>query len=464
MFATIMTYTGYLIALGIIAFIAVMIPVCFRVVVPTNDVHIVQSGRATISYGKDQSKNTYYSWPSWVPVIGIQTIKLPVSVFKLELRDYAAYDKDRLPFMIDIISFFRISDSNIAAQRIASFNDLEDQLKGILQGAIRSILASSDINMILEARAEFGNRFTSEVNEQLTQWGVTSVKNIELMDIRDAEGSKVISNIMAMKKSAVEAQSRVEVAKNMNMAQTAEIDNKRDVDVRAQEALRQVNVQTAAQEQATAVAQEQAKQTVADQMKITAEKNMAVQEVNQVRAAEITKSVEVVKAEEKKQVSIVEAEGQKQQTILVAEGDLESTKRVAEGIQLTGNAKAEAEKAMQLAPVQAQIVLAKEIGENAGYQQYLLTIRSIEKDEKVGIEQAAALEKADVKVIANTGNATSGLKSAMDLFTPAGGTTVGAAVEAFMQTPTGGRIVDTLTAAAISKTTGGKSQGNGVAK
>lgn len=461
MFATIMTYAGFLIALGVIAFIAIMIPICFRVVVPTNDVHIVQSGRATVSYGKDQSKNIYYAWPSWVPVIGVSTIKLPVSVFKLELRDYAAYDKDRLPFMIDIISFFRISDSNVAAQRIESFNDLNEQLKGILQGAIRSILASSDINMILEARAEFGNRFTSEVNEQLKEWGVTSVKNIELMDIRDAEGSKVISNIMAMKKSAVEAQSRVEVAKNMNTAQTAEIENQRDVDLRAQEALQQVNVQTAQQVQATEVAKEQAKQIVAEQQKITAEKNMAVAEVNQVRAAEIAKSVEVVAAEQKKQVSIVEAEGHKQQTVLVAQGDLESTKLTAEGIQLTGNAKAEAEKAMQLAPVQAQIALAKEIGENAGYQKYLLTIREIEKDEKVGIEQAAALEKAEVKVIANTGSATSGLKSAMDLFTPAGGTNLGAAVEAFIQTPAGGKLMDSLVAHAATQTS--KSTGNGLA-
>lgn len=445
----------YLVGLAIAVVLLLLIPMCFRVVVPTNDVHIVQSGRKTISYGKDQTANTYYKWPSWVPVIGVRTIVLPVSVFPISLKDYAAYDKDRLPFTIDIIGFFRISDSNVAAQRISSYENLFEQLKGILQGAIRSILASSDINMILEGRSEFGEKFTKEVDQQLQQWGVTTVKNIELMDIRDADDSKVIANMMAMKKSLVESNSRIEVAKNIQAAQTAEIEAARQVDIRKQEALQAVNVQTATQEQATAIAQEQAKQFVADQMKVTAEKNMAVQQVNSVKAAEITKQVEIVAAEQKKQVAVIDAEGQKQQTVLVAEGNLEATKRTAEGIQLTGSAKAEAEKAMQLAPVQAQITLAKEIGENQGYQNYLVTIRQIEKDEKVGIEQAAALEQADVKIIANTGDAINGLKSTMDLFTAKGGTQLGAAVEAFMQTPSGGKVMEAVT----SQLTKGKTNG-----
>ena len=62
-----------------------------RRVVNTNEVHIVQSSKSTTSYGKDQPNgNTYYQWPSWIPFIGIQVIKLPVSVFSLRLKDYEA--------------------------------------------------------------------------------------------------------------------------------------------------------------------------------------------------------------------------------------------------------------------------------------------------------------------------------------------------------------------------------------
>ena len=128
---------------------------------------------------------------------------------------------------------------------------------------------------------------------------------------------------------------------------------------------------------------------------------MEVARVEQVKAAEIAKDVNIVRAEEQKQTEIVKAEGEKQRTVLVAEGQLESERRNAEAILVKGQSVAEAEKLLQLAPVEAQIVLAKEIGENASYQQYLITIRQVEAAQAVGVEQAKALESADLKVIAN---------------------------------------------------------------
>src|SRR5574344_1674345 len=87
--------------------------VMFRVVVHTNMVHIVQSKKKTTSYGTGQEgKNVYYAWPSWVPFFGVTVIKLPVSNFDLSLKDYEAYDKDRVPFMVDVTAFFRIKDTS----------------------------------------------------------------------------------------------------------------------------------------------------------------------------------------------------------------------------------------------------------------------------------------------------------------------------------------------------------------
>ena len=44
-------------ALPVIAFIAfaILIPLLFRKVVPTNEVHIVQTSKKTIPYGKDEA-------------------------------------------------------------------------------------------------------------------------------------------------------------------------------------------------------------------------------------------------------------------------------------------------------------------------------------------------------------------------------------------------------------------------
>jgi flotillin len=420
--------------------------ITLRRVVSTNEVHIIQSSSRTVSYGKDQEAgNTYYQWPSWIPRIGINVIILPVSVFSLRLRDYEAYDSGRLPFVLDLEAFFRIENSNIAAQRVANVGELNSHLTSILQGAARTILASKTIEEIMQGRAEFGDAFTKEVNEQLKAWGVTTVKNIELMDIRDSSGSRVIQNIMDKKKSEIERESRIVVAENKKAAENAEINAMREVDINRQLALQQVGIKTAEKDKEVGIANEQASQEIKMQQKITAEKAMEVVRVNDVKTAEITKEVNVVKAEEQKLTEVVKAEGEKQKTVLIAEGVLEAEKRQAEAILVKGQANAEAEKLLQLAPVEAQIVLAKEIGENQSYQQYLITIRQVEAQQIVGTAQAQALQKADVKVIANAHDASSGLSGVGELLSSKGGTALAATLEGFVQSDVGKALVAKIT-------------------
>lgn len=451
---------GYLGPLGIIAVavlgIVIFLAISFRVVVSTNDVHIVQSASKTTSYGKDEkSGNTYYRWPSWVPIIGIMVTRLPVSVFDIKLSGYDAYDKERLPFVVDIMAFFRITDAHIAAQRVQTINGLNDQLKNILQGAARSILAKSSIEDILEGRSQFGTLFTQEVDTQLKEWGVQTVKCIELMDIRDATGSQVIGNIMQKKKSMIESQSRIEVAQNIQKAQMAEIDAQRQVKTQEQDALEQIGVRTAQKDrqigmanadkdQQIGVAAERSKQLVKEQERATVEKQMAIAEVQNVRSAEIAKKVQVVQAQQQKEVAVIQAEGQKSQTVTIAEGQLDAAKLAAEGIQANGMARAASEKALQLAPVEAQIVLAKEIGANESYQKYLLTNRQIEATQHVGMEQAKALEAANIKIIANAGDPVGGMKSVMDMFSSKGGLQLGAMFEGLANTDTGAAVLNKL--------------------
>lgn len=439
----------------------------FRIVVPTNDVHIVQHTSKTSTYGKDQAGgNVYYHWPAWIPHVGVRVTTLPSSVFRLHLTDYPAYDKGRVPFILDVIGFFRITDFSSASSRVSNMNDLQSQLDGILKGAMRSILASSEIEEILEGRSQFGEKFTEAVDNQLTQWGVSSVKAIELMDIRDAEGSKVISNIMAKKKSLIERDSRIEVASNMRLAEVAEIEAKQAVEVRAREQEEMVGKRTAERDEAIGIRQQQAGQAIAAERAITTEKEMAVKRVTTVRNSEIDKEAQLVNAERERQITVIAAEavksksvicaeadkqvaitrgeGDKQQTILNAEGTLESQKRVAEAKSLVGEAEGQAQQAILMAPVNSQIALAKEIGTNQGYQTYLISLKQIEASQSVGIEAAKALEKAGIKIIATTGTPMEGVKSVMDLLTPQGATKIGAALEAASQLPIMNEIIGKL--------------------
>lgn len=438
-----MLYLGIAGGLAAVTFVTVLAALFLRRVVSTNEVHIVQSSKKTTSYGKDTGHgNTYYEWPSWLPFLGITKIVLPVSVFDLDLNSYEAYDKGRLPFVVDVKAFFRITDSDVAAQRVSSFEELHNQLKAVVQGAVRVILASSDIEEIMQGRSRFGTEFTKEVDEQLASWGVSTVKNIELMDIRDGKDSAVIHNIMAKKKSHIEMESRTEVAKNRKSAEVAEIEAKKEVDLQSQSASQSVGLRTI-EAQREVELQNQAKiQAVKEQERATKEKEMSILKVQEVRKAEIEKEVQLVQAARSKETSILVAEGQRETMTLNAEGLLAAKKREAEGITLEGTAKAEAEKAMQLAPVQAQITLAKEIGSNSEYQKYLITIEQIKATQAVGMEQAKALTEADVKIISNTGGTPgSGVSDVMDLFSSKGGTAVGAMIEGFANTPKGQELL-----------------------
>ncbi|NJO48274.1 MAG: hypothetical protein HC840_01000 [Leptolyngbyaceae cyanobacterium RM2_2_4] len=443
---------------GVLAAVGLLVAVTLRRVVSTNEVHIVQSSKKTTSYGKDTGNgNTYYEWPSFLPVIGITKIEMPVSNFNIDLKDYVAYDEGRLPFEVDITAFFRIADANIAAQRVSHFDELKSQLKTIVEGAARKVLASNTIDEIMKGRGQFGEQFTNEVQEQLKNWGVETVKNIELMDIRDGQGSNVIKNIMDKKKSEIEKDSRIEVAKNSQAAQIAEIEAKRQTDLSAEEAKQQVGLRQVEVERQLSMENEKASQQVKEQAKLTKEKEMAVVQVEATRKAEIAKQVALVQAEQSKQTSVISAQAAQEVVTLKATGDLQAKKMESEGIAAEGKAKADAERAMLLAPVEAQTTLAKEIGQNEPYQKYLISVEQIKAGQAVGIEQAKALQEAEVKVISNTGNPTQGLNGVMDLFSSKGGTELGAMLEGLANTDKGQELLGKF----LGATGGKKSNGAG---
>jgi len=448
--------------IAVIAIVMFFWVIALRRVVPVNEVHIVQTRKNTVSYGKGFDSNTYYEWPSRIPLLGLQKVMLPVSNFSIDLPDYAAYDKERVPFLVHVMAFFRINDSNTAAQRVASFDELKEQLTAIVQGSVRTVLAGHEIDQIMLDRSRFGEAFTKEVQPQLASWGVEAIKNIELMDIRDSKDSDVIHNIMAKRTSGIERESRLVVADNTRQAEMAEIAAKREIEMSRQLAAEQVGLRTAEKDKNVGVANEQAAQQVKVQQRETAAKEMDVVQVKNVRGAEISrevaviaagqaKEVSIVEAEATKQVAIVEAEGGKTQMVLTAEGKLEAAKRNAEGIAVEGAAKGSAETAILMAPVDAQIKLAEKIGADQGYQNYLLGIRNIEAAQAVGEAQAGALKNAEVKVIANAGTPGKGLSSVMDLFSAGGGTAVASMLEGLAQSGEGKKLLEKLTKADDAK-------------
>ena len=457
------------IGVSVVAFLIVFFTLkwifSLRRVVPTNEVHIVRRGSKTMVYGTPErgnaeqntlfSGNSYYEFPSSIPVLGVSVTKMPLSIFGIDIKDFDAFDKDRVPFVVDIQSFFRISNYEVAASRISDIEALKGQLLSIVQGAVRSILAKDLLNSIMEERSKYGQEFTDEVKEELKSWGVETVKNIELMDMRDAAREEVISNIMKMKKSEIEKTSRVTVAKNNQEAREAEIAAQKEIDLKDQDAQKEVGLRKAEVSKEVGIANEKSSQEVKEQAKLTKEKEMEVVKIETLKQAEIDKEATIISAEAHQRETEINAAASKTQIELQAEADLiQTTKKAegslvtatksAEGIKLEGDAKAEAEKKMQMASVEAQLKLATEIGENQGYQQYLIEIRKVEANEKVGLAQAENIKGADIKIIAGAGDVTGGISNAMGALSPKGGFNIAGAMEALAATDAGKELLSKL--------------------
>ena len=427
--------------------IATIYALSLRRIVPTNVVHIVQRGDKTVSYGVGKGSNVYYEWPKWLPKFGVMVRELPVSNFDIDLAKYSAYDKDRVPFVVDVKAFFHIENTNKAAEKVESFAELKGQLENVVQGAVRSILAKSKLEEIMEERSLFGVQFTEAVNADLANWGVASIKNIELMDVRDSEGSNVIHQIMAKRMSAIDMESRTEVAKNTKLAEQAELTAQQEVDVTKAEtekiageaqakSLQAIGIAKAEATKKAGIAEQQSISDIAQAERATAEQQMEVVKVNEIKQAEIDKEKAIIAAEQQKRRTEIEAEATKFKVETEAAAALEAQIKNAEGVKSLGQAEAdiimakgkseaESKKAMELAGVTAQTTLAKEIGENKSYQEYLIKIREVEVTQVVGVAQyesmAKAMNGADMKLLVNSGDVHSGIGKLSDVFTAKGG-------------------------------------------
>ena len=201
-----------------------------------------------------------------------------------------------------------------------------------------------------------------------------------------------------------------------------------------------------------------------EQEKITKEREMDVKRVAEVKQAEIAKDVEIVKADQEKRTQeikaeanknalIIDSEAERQHQILVAEGEkqkaflaaealLETKDKEAQGIAKIGAAEAEAKQKLEVSMVSGQIELAKEIGGNEGYQHYLISIRQIEANQAIGIEQAKALSHSEMKFIINDEKVDKGLTRVGELFSSTGGTKIAAALEGLNQSDLGKAVID----------------------
>lgn len=397
------------IVLGII----LVLMFAWRVVVPTNQAHIIQTRKKSVSYGgKDRPNgNVYYNIPSFIPIIWVKRIILPATIFDINIDNYEAFDNGRVPFKVNVKGFFRINDFNTAAERIESMTELKEQLTAIVSSAIRVILANKDINDILAERSSLGNEFMEAIVNDLADFGVTCTKNIELMDITDSENSQIIYNIQKKKESEIAKDARVSIAENDKIAQEKEIESERRVEIAKAEKEQEVGKKQVESKKEVAMQQEKANQEINEQKKLTIEKEMEVLKTEEIQKATIEKQKAEIEKEKEKAVKKLEAEAEAEAIKALAQGRKEAAKNDAEAIverwkaeaeakQAILEAEAEGERKRQEASVANDIAMLKEITQNQGASEYLQIVKAIEMYGLAEQKKAEALQKADIKYLA----------------------------------------------------------------
>ena len=454
-------WTALIVIIVIFTIIVLYVITQLRKVVPTNEAHVVQKGSSSIAFGKGfKWGNVYLNWAPWVPVVWISVQKLPLSIFDLQLNDYKAYDSGKVPFQVDITAFFIISEPETAAQKVESISELRNQLNETLKWVVRKVLASKDIVDIMESRSEIKDEFYNQVFGAVKSWGI-KLQNVEFMDIRDADGSQVVTNIMMKKRSQIEAESQIEVAENQKNAiiekenkdaeaRSAAAAAKSRADIISSDAQREAELKVIENEKLTqnkeiekervlAVQKEEAKQKLYEAEKLTKEKELEVKKVEEEKNAEIAKSIELIKADEQKQKIIIDAQADKEKVELAAtadkikvELDAEAQKKKIESI---GIARAKELDYIGTAEAKNKTQMAEALNtftqESIDFMKKELDVKL---SEVVDLEKAKALWKADIKVISTWKNWWEWVKSFMDLFSANGGSNIGAMVEAAKNT------------------------------
>ncbi len=418
----------------------------WRVVVPANEVHIVQRNKTSTAYGSGMEPgNVYWKFPYWIPVIGTSVSKQPLAIFQIDLDEYEAYDLEKVPFAVDVISFFQIEEPIEVAKRASDGAALKDQLHNVLRGSVRKVLSSLEINAIMSTRSALNAEFLAEVTYQVKAWGV-KVLSIEFVDIHDAPDTHVITDIMNRKKSKIEKESRMEVAENMRDATVKEIDSKQIAEVRAVEAQQMVEVRNTERGRLVGIAQQKANQEIKEEEQKTQEKMIAVQRTAVVGQANYEKEKKVVEMEAVADSRIIESKGAAESQKIAAEGYKSAQLLKAEGdaklINETGSAEADVIEKKAVAVATGQLKQAEALAkiQKEGLQAQLGE-KAILAHQAIGVAMAAAYGNADIKAILTQGG---GIDSLGDLLSAPGGAKLGSFIDAIKKVTGGENVLEAL--------------------
>ena len=417
----------------IIVGIVIALSMLLRRVVPPNEIHIVVRKSRTDIYCANpeyflkpkrdpetglivphntddieavQVKSVYYYFPSFLPFIGMYVRRLPLEMLEIKVPNFVAFDMKRARFECDIVAFCAIIDGKTAAMRIPGTGDMEElekQVQQVLWATMRDSTTKMIVRDIINNRKEIINMIKDPLKEALDEWGL-GLKDIEIIEFKDAPQGKVISNISSIREQEIETEARQKNADQKKQARLAEAQAEEIAKIREVE--RDEAIQKRDQDRI---------QKVAVQQRLARQKELDVVQVEKVKNQEIEKEKAEVFAEQERAVAKIDAEKRrevesviKQQKLLEGQGDRQRDQEQALGkaayTREQGIAEADALKAKLLGEAIGKEKLQEALNKFTDAAIRAMTaIREIEKDEAVYSKLAESMAYADAKLFMGGG-------------------------------------------------------------
>jgi len=373
-----------------------------RRVVPRHEAHVVIKRKKVVVYSGTAEiegirGTTYYYFPSWVPWVGMDVTQVPLSVLELRVPEMVTFAARTARFTLTASVFVRVTDPLKSAQRWPgrSVDDFVTGVKELMENAIRNTTTAFAAEDIIEKKDEIASKLQHALSADMDEYGCI-ITNVGIVDITDAPDNSVISDIARKREAEINSESRQIVAVKEREARVVEAENTQASEMRESQAAEAIGVRNREKEQRVFVSQQK-----------VATEEMEVERIRKVRAAEIERDA-----------AIERAQGERQSVILKREAE-------GEGTRIIGLAEAEVTRSKGMAEAEAISKRAEALNR---LQEAGRSFRNIEKDEKVGLELAKALQHADLKLVS-----TGKVDSFLDLFSANGGANLGAFMSSLRQ-------------------------------
>lgn len=394
------------------------------VIVPPGEAHFVVTPKGSFVASSDPEIATndtrwYLNFPSTLPMIGRSVRVMKIGIQELVMRQ-ETYEINQARFGVTSSAKYRIKKVTKAAQTYPDDATLKEQMKEVIQAAVRAVTAKYNIEDVRSKKSEVAQAIYVEIKDDFEKWGL-ELESFQLVDFEDTADSKVISNISKRREAQIAADTEIAVARKTQEAREAVAQANREAEKAEIDARQRIAEQ-----------EETSKQEIEKAKQKTVEEEMHVRMTEQTKAAEIEKAKNLIRQQEQKEKEIIKAEEEKEVAARMKEARelkaeasrIEKEKNAlgeaakiradkeaeAEGIRSL--AEADAERIRKIKGAEAEGIRATMLAEAEGKRklaealalygpeeiQAMVAEQVVEAQKIVGLESAKAMAKADLKV------------------------------------------------------------------